>query len=378
MQKRILFITHHDGFLGSSKSLLNLLQGLLAYPIQTFVVVPQESLFTEALRKIHIPYKVLPVTNWVSSKPLSLRQKLQWIKKNNDSIRAIKQVVDDWNIKLIYSNSSIFPVGRIVAYLAKIPHIWHIREFGDFDYSLKYIVSPKICLQLIKSSSRIICNSNAVKLHHFKKEIEKISVIYNGIAYKNDFDNFYIRNEQKPLHSFYTFCLVGSISEKKGTEVAIEAINKLKKNGKVSKLIIAGRGSKSYINYCKKIVKDLKLYQNVLFFDYVNDPYDIYFQSDCLLMCSEFEAMGRVTVEGMSACLPVIGKNSGGTPEIIENDKTGYLYNTFDELVESMEKLLVNPSRSRNFGLQGWEKARQKFSIEDYTSQIFEIIKSIT
>jgi len=40
-------------------------------------------------------------------------------------------------------------------------------------------------------------------------------------------------------------------------------------------------------------------------------------------MCSRHEAMGRVTVEAMSACLPVIGFDNGGTAELIEHERSG-------------------------------------------------------
>ena len=96
----------------------------------------------------------------------------------------------------------------------------------------------------------------------------------------------------------------------------------------------------------------------------------MYSRSDCLLMCSEHEAFGRVTAEAMSACLPVIGKNSGGTPEIIVHGETGYLYNTFDELVESMTRLVQDPALGRQMGLAGWQRAKQMFNIEDYAANV--------
>lgn len=56
-------------------------------------------------------------------------------------------------------------------------------------------------------------------------------------------------------------------------------------------------------------------------------------------MCFRYEAMGRVTAEAMAAALPVIGYNSGGTPELIENEVTGLLYEGgYKELAQCMAR----------------------------------------
>ncbi|NMC16412.1 MAG: glycosyltransferase family 4 protein, partial [Chloroflexi bacterium] len=95
------------------------------------------------------------------------------------------------------------------------------------------------------------------------------------------------------------------------------------------------------------------------------------------LVCSEYEAFSRVALEAMSTALPVIGRNSGGTPEIIVDGETGLLYNTFDELVEAMRRLAQDRSLSRKMGLAGWERARELFSIEKYASSVYQVIQSV-
>ena len=50
-----------------------------------------------------------------------------------------------------------------------------------------------------------------------------------------------------------------------------------------------------------------------------------YQESDVVVMCSEHEAMGRVTAEAMAFAKPVIGYNSGATPELISQGR-GWLF----------------------------------------------------
>ena len=53
-------------------------------------------------------------------------------------------------------------------------------------------------------------------------------------------------------------------------------------------------------------------------------------------MSSRNEALGRVTVESMFYGCPVIGKNAGGTLELIKDNETGFLFANAQECAEKM------------------------------------------
>ena len=52
-------------------------------------------------------------------------------------------------------------------------------------------------------------------------------------------------------------------------------------------------------------------------------------------------AYGRVTVEAMMNDCVVIGRNSGGTSELIEHEETGFLFDSNSELEALMEKVWI-------------------------------------
>lgn len=66
--------------------------------------------------------------------------------------------------------------------------------------------------------------------------------------------------------------------------------------------------------------------------------------ADIVFMCSQFEAFGRVTVEGMLSGALVIGADTGGTAEILQDGKTGYLYRQGDaeSLCSVIQKAVQN------------------------------------
>ncbi len=94
-------------------------------------------------------------------------------------------------------------------------------------------------------------------------------------------------------------------------------------------------------------------------------------------MCSDHEGLSRVAIEAMSAALPVIGKNSGGTPEIIVHEETGLLYETDEELLSGMRRMVENPEWARQMGLAGWVRAKEKFNIETYAENVYRVIQSV-
>ena len=374
----ILYILHYHELNGSIRSTLDLAKGLETYNIRPFFIVPRLGMVTECLSSESISFQVLPVPFWMEKKSISLRAKIKRTQEILQSTKRIRNLIEEWHIDLVYTNTSVTPIGRLAARRASIPHFWHIREFGDLDFSLHYLYPELICRKFIKSSDAVFFNSMAVRNHFEAKSSLKSSVIYNGIKTKKEFDVLYNKAASKGENETFTFLIIGSISPKKGQEAAINAFSKVINNGFHARLLICGSGRENYVSEVKEKVERLGLQDCVEFEGFIYDPYEAYFRSDCLLMCSDYEAFGRVSAEAMSACLPVIGKNSGGTPEVVVDGKTGILYDTEEELVAAMSWMIQHTAEALQMGLAGWTRARELFNTEDCAAKVFEIIQSVT
>lgn len=373
----ILFLTHNDDLLGSSRSLLNLLDGLRNHEIKPYVVIDKEGLLQKELEARGIPYGILPLVWWMTDTRRSLRVWFNFVTQLLPSLRPFVQLIKEWQIDLVYSNSSVFPVGSMAALIKQIPHIWHVREFGDLDFSLKYIPPGNLCLKFIRKSSHVIYNSSAVRNHYNLNANKNQSVIYNGIASRAQYDAYRVMRSEVSREPIFTFLIIGSISPRKGQASAISAVARLKEIGIPCQLIVVGTGPEPYVASLHRLTENLGISDSVIFTGLIENPYEVFMTSDCLLMCSTYEAFGRVTTEAMSACLPVIGKNSGGTPEIIVHGETGFLYNSDDELVEYMTRMATNPELGYHMGLAGWQRAKHLFNIEDYAARVFNVIQSV-
>jgi glycosyltransferase involved in cell wall biosynthesis len=373
----ILFVTHHDNFQGSSRSLISLLEGLQEYDVAPFVVNPRGSIFTEALRSKDIRYAILPVPWWVSRKTLSCKKKIDLFSVIQQSVQNLQKVIRDWEIDLVYTNSSVTPVGLLAARRERVPHIWHIREFGNLDFDLDFIYPKTLCKMFMRMSNATICHSKVVRNYYFKPGLKKVHQIYNGVALRNEFDERLATRQQFVKDRPFTFVMMSYISPNKGQEVAIRALAELRDKGVLARLLIGGSGKTDYLEHLSKLRSELDLEAQVEFTGFNKDPFPSYYAANCALICSENEAFSRVGLESMSTALSVIGKNSGGNPEIIKHGTTGFLYDSFEELVAYMKAMVEDPGAARQMGLAGWQRARDLFNIEDYAAKVYRIIQFV-
>ncbi len=397
---RVAFIIHDGSDLyGSGRSLLNLIDGLNKDDVSPHVISPSEGKITEALKVRDVPVEVLPIQQWVSGRPPSLSSKnlLKYLLKyarqymitrrraferlylNLSILKSLTEKLRDWQIDVVYTNSSVIPTGWLTAKRLGIPHVWHLREFGYLDHGFPLDWGAAIHKRIIQSSDASIAVSEAIRDYFFLKNRnrERVYVIYNGVASESKFDHLYTKHQQiLARQQPYTFVLIGKIKPQKGQEVAIRALALVVKKFPTVRLLIVGSGNLASL---QRLANNLNLEKNVEFWGYIEDPYKAYLAADAVLMCSKNEAMGRVTVEGMSACLPVIGYDNFGTSELIEHEHTGLLYSDgFDELAKSMIRLVDNPEWGQQIGNNAWHFARKKFTTESYAQAVYKVLLSVT
>jgi len=254
-----------------------------------------------------------------------------------------------------------------------VPHVWHVRSFGK-ENKTRF---PLFWMRLMdRYSKRIILISRALydgfagKIHP-----EKLRMIHNGV----EIDRYKV--EERTPHDGFRMLLAGRLVPAKGQDEAIEALKCLaEENITDVELFLAG-DAPSYEgrDYSKKLAALVRTYgleKKVHFLGEVEDLPELRKSMDAELVCSWCEAFGRVTVEAMCAGLPVIGTNAGGTPDVLENEKTGFLYEAHDvkSFADRIKWLHDHPEKAREMGERGRVRAQRLFSIERCTGNISNVI----
>ena len=121
-------------------------------------------------------------------------------------------------------------------------------------------------------------------------------------------------------------------------------------------------------------MKKLNIEENVIFEGFVKDVEDIYSKFDILLMCSRSEAFGRVTIEAMLRCKPVIGYDVGGTSELIEDRVTGFKFKTCDDVIAALNIIINERYLTKKIVENAKEEALRKFAEPTYTKKVYDFI----
>jgi glycosyltransferase involved in cell wall biosynthesis len=392
---KIAFITHYTELYGANRSLLNLIDGLKLHGVVPYVISPSEGPLIDALKHRNIEFAVVPIQWWVDNLRYegNLAQKSHQIASyyrkafrrlslNIQAISSLASLLKAWNVDVVYTNSSATPAGALVAQKLHIPHVWHLREFLDLDYQFHHDWGKLFFKYVINKADAQIAISKAIRSHFVNGFFpsKKMHVVYNGVTSTTKFEHLYeIANSSFQVNRPFTFALVGLIHPSKGQDVAIRALSILANDFPQVRLLIVGQGESTQITNIKKLANNLRMSNQVEFWGHIDDPYKAYLASDVVLMCSKNEGMGRVTVEGMSACRPVIGYDNAGTSEIIQHEYTGLLYRGEHEaLAASMRRFIENPDWAKKLGNNAWHIARKNYSIETYSQKIYQILLSVT
>ena len=90
-----------------------------------------------------------------------------------------------------------------------------------------------------------------------------------------------------------------------------------------------------------------------------------------------YEVFGIVILEAFTLATPVIVRNRGGMPEIVEESGGGFVYGTEKELLGVMELLLLDRNLRQETGQRGYEALQKKWCAEVHIKRYLELIEEI-
>ena len=391
---KLVFFTHGGILYGANLSMIDLIVGLRARGVDCMVVHAQHGPIEERLRKLEIPSACIPFENcvhWKSGKPWWhprrwISEAANWsraIQKELFNVRQLSKLADaarKFGASLAVSNASGTVIGLDVAKRLGIPHIWHIREFGDLDWDYSPDFGFARRRRQMQESAKVVCVSQAVA-DHFRRQCgisggNNVVAMHDSIASKDELtERAKVANSSQSRSGAFTFAITGFVKHSKGQFDAVSALAKLVEHGFDARLVVAGQGATEEL---KDHAQALGVIDRVDIRGHVTDLSEVYRQSDCGLMCSKAEGFGRVTAEFMSWGKPVVGRNSGATPEIVEHEVNGLLYNgEIEDLARCMERILGDKDLAQRLGRKALETAASRFSHDTNAENFLRAIEPV-
>ncbi|MBD3300520.1 MAG: glycosyltransferase [Candidatus Moranbacteria bacterium] len=180
------------------------------------------------------------------------------------------------------------------------------------------------------------------------------------------------------------FLYYGLIAEEKGIESLILAVNRLKKARKLgqNKLKIAGNGPKK--QEYQKIVKNLGLKEEIKFVPNLakgsTEWKNLIKEAKFVTIPSIwYENSPNTATEAMAFGKPVIVSNCGGSPEMIENHKSGFIFEAGNSkaLAQKIDQLLKDPKKIKQMGQAVRKRAETINNEERYYEKLISFYKAL-
>lgn len=379
---KLLYITHYDNLYGANNALLKLVKSMKDKGNEVLVIVCCEGKMAKRLSEMGVRYIVSEITQWQA---VYLSPVRFWVKslirkpRIKREVQSLYEKLKDEHIDIIHSNSSVIGHGAMLSLLLSCKHVWHIREFSKEHFNMHYFYSQNYVKKLYTKANALIAISDALAVNYRNKyENANVIRIYDGVneetvSKENNADNFKRNYENQVVRFVY----VGYLFKKKHQLEVIKACKRLFNEGFTAfEMHFIGDGKDDYKDKLKKEIKESGL-SNIYLDGYVEDVFEHLKAMDVGIIASEYEGFGLVTVEYMLSKMPVIGHAGGGTSEIVKDAETGILYESQDELVFAMKKLMEDCELRKRLGTAGYTRASKVFNEENNVDAVLKLYDSL-
>jgi len=292
---------------------------------------------------------------------------------------SIIEAIKDKNIPIVFTAHDLQPVCPASAMLC------NGKICNDCLKSSKYMCLKNKCIK--NSTLKSLLGSIEATTYKNKKVYDLIDVIISpsnfvgnllkkdGIKTKIitihnfvDVNNFNNNNNSDNNYAFF----LGRLSEEKGILNLLKAFS----NQKEGLLYIAGDGPEK--ENIKSYIKEHKLEERVKLLGFLNqEQVKEYISKSSFVVVPSvwYENCPYSILETFSMGKPVIGAKIGGIPELIEENKNGFLYNynSINELTEKINMLFNNKKLREKLGKQARKIAEKKYNINNYYDKLEKV-----
>lgn len=264
------------------------------------------------------------------------------------------------------------PSAQLLAGKLGIPYLLTITGSDLFNEAMR--LAPQTA-SAVAHAKAITCFDALISAHFaeaFPDSANKVHIVPQGVAP--------LPPATPPEHrsAGLIILLPAAIRPVKGILEALAALTPLKETLPTLRLVLAGGGlDREYENAVKKQVENL---------DWVtmrgDMPHEqmagLYAAADIVLNCSLFEGgMANALLEAMAVGRPVLARNIPGNRSLIQHGKTGWLYETDEELRNCVLKIMKRPDRGETIGQAACHYVTDHFSVQQEVGKLANLYKEL-
>lgn len=238
------------------------------------------------------------------------------------------------------------------------------RDFLD-AYTDRY---KKLIKMVVKQYDMIFCTTE-INTNNWKKISPKnVYTIPNSLE-----DNWFEYNQkneenikkQKNVLNKINIGFSGRFVKYKRWDNVLKICNELKNNDNVFFSFAISLNhfeeEREFISYKEKLEKIINGKFELIINADREKMEQFYYSTDIFILTSNKESFGRTLIEAMAKKNVVFGTNSGGVPEVIENENFLFDVDNIDELFRKMKKFLDNKENLKVEAERFYEYANKKY-----------------
>ena len=273
-------------------------------------------------------------------------------------------------VSLVHSNTSVVLSGALAATIARVPHVWHVREI----YA-RFARAWPLHRLLLGTASALPCVSAATAAQFRPRDPAR--VLHDGLALEpRRAPREAARAALGLTGDVPVVAVLGRISEWKGQDVLVRALAEpdLAERGAIG--LIAGEawpGAERRARRVLELARTLGVSDRLALVGFRDDLENVLGAADVIAVPSTApDPLPGAAIEAAAAGCAVVASDHGGLPEILRDGETGRLVAPGDPLAlaVAVAELLDDPAARRRLGTAAAGEVRARFSAERLLERI--------
>ncbi|WP_454851883.1 glycosyltransferase family 4 protein [Promicromonospora soli] len=374
-----VLLTHASADLyGSDLQLVETAAGCVDAGARVVVVLPDDGPLAARMRSVGARVETLevPVLRKAHLTPRGIvALGVRMLRALGPTVRLIRRVRPD----SMLVNTLTVPTWVVAARLAGVAPVCHVHE-AEADAS--WVVRVGLAAPLLFARDVIANSATArdVVVSAVPMLRRRTRVIYNGVPGPPGGSAVPLpaADGDARVGAPAQVVLVGRLSPRKGTDVALEAVALLRQAGRDVRLTLCGSAFAGYEWFEHRLrgrAGEADLVGAVRFAGYA-DPWEWFARSDVVVVPSLVEPFGNVAVQALLAGRPVVASRAQGLAEIVRDGETGLLVPPGDAaaLADAIATLLDDPARASTLAEAGRSDAAERFGVQRYRAQMGRLL----
>lgn len=357
---------------GSDRVLLESVAAALSAGWRVVVTLPQDGPLVEQLRSrgARVTLCPTPVLRKAALRPAGFGRLLA---ETARALAPMLRLLASTRPDVVYVNTVIVPLWPVLARLTGRRVLAHVHEAEEaVPTPIQFVLAAPLL-----AANCVVVNSKAtarVVMRTIPLLRKRIQLVYNGVPGPREHRD----NGTRP-HDPIRVILVGRVSPRKGIDIAIDALARLRAAGHRATLDVIGSiftGYEWYERELRALIRRHEMEDSVRLLGFSADVWAAYRRADIAVVPSRVEPFGNTSVEAQLAGVPVVVTAVQGLPETVDNGQTGHLVTPDDPaaLADRLAALIDDWPAAVATAERARERALHRFAPARYADQITAII----